>query len=321
MARVSVDKKALTDPRFVRLGSHFVNNDDFIDGCDGTHGDVALNDLQRAFGLWLALKAWDLCSDQGVTELWEVDVDCIQLGLAEAMCKSELADRDEFGMLRMRGCERLMWAIRAKENGAKGAEHGEKGAKYGKLGGRPRKTPHQGGLITPPRGVSKNPPLFQKDEKARNGALTKTPPLTTSSSGVSFPPEDLKNDPPTETHPDAPERASGTPPVPRGAVKPSKLVNGERHAWLEKRFLQLYEWYPRHAGKAAAWKAFLRLNPADDDFLRQIVEDVRRRVTAGEWQPDGRMEYIPHMSTYLNQRRWEDGDAPDSRSDRPDPQA
>ena len=50
MARVSIDKKALTDPRFVRLGSHFVNTDDFIDGCDGTHGDVALNDLQRAFG-------------------------------------------------------------------------------------------------------------------------------------------------------------------------------------------------------------------------------------------------------------------------------
>ncbi len=64
--------------------------------------------------------------------------------------------------------------------------------------------------------------------------------------------------------------------------------------------------YPRKVSRAAAQKAFTKLDP-DKPTLDRIVDDLTRRFTSGEWSiaPD-RIQYIPHASTYLNQRRWED---------------
>lgn len=68
-------------------------------------------------------------------------------------------------------------------------------------------------------------------------------------------------------------------------------------------FDEFYEAYPRHVSKEPARKAWMKLKP-DDDLREAILSDVRRRVT-GEWK-DKEVQYIPHPSTYLNQRRWED---------------
>ena len=68
-------------------------------------------------------------------------------------------------------------------------------------------------------------------------------------------------------------------------------------------FDEFYQAYPRHASKAPACKAWAKLKP-DDELRQRILSDVRRRVQ-GEWKGKDK-QYIPHPSTYLNQRRWED---------------
>jgi hypothetical protein len=59
--------------------------------------------------------------------------------------------------------------------------------------------------------------------------------------------------------------------------------------------------YPRKTSKQEAKKAFkkARVSP---DFL---VSDIEERLRTGHWS-DSEKAYIPHPSTYLNQKRWED---------------
>ena len=68
-------------------------------------------------------------------------------------------------------------------------------------------------------------------------------------------------------------------------------------------FALFWNLYPRKVSKATAAKAWTKLKP-DDSLCETILADVRRRIE-GEW--NGKDEqYIPHPTTYLNQRRWED---------------
>lgn len=67
-------------------------------------------------------------------------------------------------------------------------------------------------------------------------------------------------------------------------------------------FEAFWEQYPRHTAKAAAFKQWRRLEPAKE--LQEIIlHDIAVRLGRGEWQEE---QYIPHASTYLNGRRWED---------------
>jgi hypothetical protein len=75
-------------------------------------------------------------------------------------------------------------------------------------------------------------------------------------------------------------------------------------------FTEFYSLYPRKVSKAMAIKAWEKLNP-DDSLLDTILADVRRRVN-GEWAGK-ELQYVPHPSTYLNQRRWEDETATTDR--------
>lgn len=68
-------------------------------------------------------------------------------------------------------------------------------------------------------------------------------------------------------------------------------------------FNAFWEVYPRRVSKQMAWKAWQKLG--DTRALCDIIiADVKRRVD-GEWNGKD-IQYIPHPSTYLNQRRWED---------------
>ena len=68
-------------------------------------------------------------------------------------------------------------------------------------------------------------------------------------------------------------------------------------------FEDFWKVYPRRVSKQTALKAWMKLK-ADETLTRKIIEDVRCRIE-GEWR--GRdVQYIPHPTTYLNQRRWED---------------
>lgn len=65
-----------------------------------------------------------------------------------------------------------------------------------------------------------------------------------------------------------------------------------------------YELYPRHEGRQDAIKAWDKLKPSLE--LCRIMEvAIRAARGSPEWQKDGG-RYIPHASSWLNGRRWED---------------
>lgn len=76
----------------------------------------------------------------------------------------------------------------------------------------------------------------------------------------------------------------------------------------------VWEVYPNHAGKGAAWKAWTKLKPS-----RQLQDIMLGAIAAGrnsrEWTKDSG-QYVPHLSTWLNQRRWDDELTPNSKSTR-----
>jgi hypothetical protein len=69
--------------------------------------------------------------------------------------------------------------------------------------------------------------------------------------------------------------------------------------------------YPRKVAKAAAIKAWKKINPV---WLPQILEALERQRQSPQWLKDGG-QYIPHPATWLNQRRWEDELAPSAGTD------
>ncbi len=62
--------------------------------------------------------------------------------------------------------------------------------------------------------------------------------------------------------------------------------------------------YPRKTGKGAAERVWLKLRPADDLLIR-ILNSLEDHKRSDAWkQSNG--QYIPHPSTWLHQKRWED---------------
>lgn len=72
--------------------------------------------------------------------------------------------------------------------------------------------------------------------------------------------------------------------------------------WLPERFDRFWESYPRGEGKQKAIQAWDKLKP-DEDLLRNMALGLMRQMQSSDWQ---RGIGIPHASTWLNQRRWED---------------
>ena len=69
---------------------------------------------------------------------------------------------------------------------------------------------------------------------------------------------------------------------------------------IEDLFAEFYSAYPRKVSKEPSRKAFVKLNPSDDLFV--IIMDaleLHKKV----WDDP---QFIPHPSSWLNQRRWED---------------
>ena len=71
--------------------------------------------------------------------------------------------------------------------------------------------------------------------------------------------------------------------------------------------------YPRKVSKQAAIKAW-KAAKIKAELVDTIIEDVKRRCNT-EWK-DAEIQFIPHPTTYLNQRRWEDETAPVERTNR-----
>lgn len=72
-------------------------------------------------------------------------------------------------------------------------------------------------------------------------------------------------------------------------------------------FSEFWQAYPRREGKGAAEKAWRKLKAADRQAALDALPNHRERWNGTE------RKFLPHPSTWLNQRRWEDEiDAPAS---------
>ena len=73
-------------------------------------------------------------------------------------------------------------------------------------------------------------------------------------------------------------------------------------------FDSFWKLYPRKTAKAEAQKAWAKLS-LDHSLLELITAGLATHITCADWvKEDGK--YIPHPSTWLNQRRWEDSPQP-----------
>lgn len=73
-------------------------------------------------------------------------------------------------------------------------------------------------------------------------------------------------------------------------------------------FAAFWSLYPRRENKAKAAQAFARIRP-DEAQLAAILAGLRRQIASDQWRRDGG-QFIPHPTTWLNGRRWEDEAVP-----------
>lgn len=75
-------------------------------------------------------------------------------------------------------------------------------------------------------------------------------------------------------------------------------------------FDSFWKLYPRKTAKAEAQKAWAKLNP-DYSLLAEIATGLTAHIVCADWVKDDG-NFIPHGSTWINQRRWEDSPKPAS---------
>ncbi len=85
------------------------------------------------------------------------------------------------------------------------------------------------------------------------------------------------------------------------SIKSNTVIQKER---LKNQFAEFWKEYPRKVAKAKAEKAWESVKPTDEVF-EKIMQAVRRQKLSEQWRKDNG-QYIPHPTTWLNQKRWED---------------
>ena len=108
--------------------------------------------------------------------------------------------------------------------------------------------------------------------------------------------EETKEDTPCSP----PEGDEPAPPKP----KKSKREAQEAPAWKPEKFADFWQAYPCGRSKQAAIRAWDKLRP-DDALLHTMAVGLKRAMKREDWR---RGIGIPHASTWLNDRRWEDED-------------
>ena len=98
--------------------------------------------------------------------------------------------------------------------------------------------------------------------------------------------------------PQAPQGGQACQPAKRASKRAAKSTPD----WKPERFEGFWKFYPRGEGRQAAVRAWDRLRP-DDQTVDRIAAALVTQKQTDEWR---RGIGIPHASTYLNQRRWED---------------
>jgi hypothetical protein len=69
-------------------------------------------------------------------------------------------------------------------------------------------------------------------------------------------------------------------------------------------FDDFWNMYPNKVGKVKAHQSWVKINP-DEELRNKIMVALANHRKSVQWIKDGG-EFIPHPTTWLNQRRWED---------------
>lgn len=127
-----------------------------------------------------------------------------------------------------------------------------------------------------------------QDTLSRIRSQPVTPPVTRDATAIHTP----------DTRHHTPEEKEKTPLPPKGGA-----VHG-----FPPGFDTFWQAYPRKTAKPQAAKAFARLRP-DDALLSQMLLVLALQRETDQWKREGG-QFIPHASTWLNNRRWEDEMSP-----------
>jgi uncharacterized protein YdaU (DUF1376 family) len=87
----------------------------------------------------------------------------------------------------------------------------------------------------------------------------------------------------------------------KGGRKPSNTQTSADTS-IQTSFTEFWAAYPRKVARAAAFKCWKRIAP-DPEVLQTILERLGAQVRSPQWSE---ARFIPHASTWLNGRRWED---------------
>ena len=82
-------------------------------------------------------------------------------------------------------------------------------------------------------------------------------------------------------------------------AKTNKAVEASPYS---KEFETFWELYPRKVNKQKAHEVFKKLNPSES-LLGVMLTSLKQQRQSEQWQT---MQFIPHATTWLNGRRWED---------------
>lgn len=77
--------------------------------------------------------------------------------------------------------------------------------------------------------------------------------------------------------------------------------------YMVKNFEEFYAVYPRKVKKDAAFKSWEKINP-NDKLKEVILSNLKKQIAFYGWDKlkSKDMQYVPHPSTWLNNKRWED---------------
>ena len=97
-----------------------------------------------------------------------------------------------------------------------------------------------------------------------------------------------------------------------GRVGPNRATNLEVKPRIEPvtaepvGFASFWSAYPKKTAKPNALKAY-RSSKMKTGEIDSILTDIETRKQSDDWTKENG-KYIPNPATYLNQRRWEDGE-------------
>lgn len=179
----------------------------------------------------------------------------------------------------------------------------------GRNGGRPASTDNQEASKPEPENEkaeseteAKENPVETEDKPVENQSETKHEP--NHNQEVTKPEPDKIYDVDVDGDKDVDVDIYSTPPTsPRrgSGRKKSADMGGFALFWQE---------YPRKAAKAAALKAWQKLNPSPE-LVERILAHVRDHKRSPDWIKDGG-QFVPYPATFLNGQRWEDDIPPDT---------